>query len=100
MLNATDPLTSLAGKCVTGGRLNLKKALNPPIWLSPVATTNAGAFQLHLATGANRTCVLQASPDLTTWTAIYTNITSTNGTFDYTNTLGSPQQFYRAATTR
>ena len=29
LLNATDPLPSLAGKCLTGGRLNLKKALNP-----------------------------------------------------------------------
>ena len=99
LLNATDPLPSLAGKCATSGRLNLKKALNPPIWLSSATITNAGAFQLHLATGANRTCVLQASPDLTTWTAVYTNVTSTNGTFDYTNTLGSPQQFYRAVTT-
>src|SRR2546427_697823 len=29
VLSATDPLPSLAGKCVTGGRLNLRKALSP-----------------------------------------------------------------------
>ena len=99
LLNATDPLPSLAGKCVTGGRLNLKKALNPPIWLYPVATTNSALFQLHLSTGANRLCVIQASADLLNWTPVYTNTTSTNGTFDYTNALVSPGQFFRATTT-
>lgn len=96
LLNATDPLPSLAGKCVTGGRLNLKKALNPPIWLASVASANAGAFQLHLSTGANRECVIQMSTNLTSWTSIYTNLTSANGTFDFTNTIGSPRQFFRA----
>jgi len=99
LLQATDPLPSLAGKCLTGGRLNLKKALNPPIWLAPVTTTNAGTFQLHLSTGANRQCFIQASTDLTSWTSIYTNITSTNGTFDFTNITVSPRQFFRAGTT-
>jgi len=99
LLAATDPLPSLAGKCVTGGRLNLAKALNPPIWLAPVATTNAGTFQLHLATGANRLCVLQTSTNLTGWLPIYTNTTSTNGTFDFTNSIGTPRQFFRAITT-
>lgn len=96
LLNATDPLPSLAGKCVTGGRLNLKKALNPPIWLASVASANAGAFQLHLSTGANRECVIQMSTNLTSWTSIYTNLTSANGTFDFTNTIGLPRQFFRA----
>lgn len=99
LLNATDPLPSLAGKCLTGGRLNLKKALNPPIWLSSVGSNNPGTFQLHLATGANRRCVIQVSHDLTSWTPIYTNTTSTNGTFDFTNAISSPQQFFRAVTT-
>ena len=44
LLNATDPLPSLAGKCVTGGRLNLKKALKPDIQLAPVAAA-AGTIQ-------------------------------------------------------
>jgi len=99
LLNATDPLPSLAGKCVTGGRLNLKKALNPPIWLASVATTNSGIFQLHLFTGANRQCVIQASTNLTGWTSIYTNITSAGGTFDFTNAVVTPGQYFRAVTT-
>ena len=97
LLNATDPLPALAGKCLTGGRLNLKKALNPPLWLAPAAAA-PGMFQLHLTTGANRPCVLQMSTNLTSWTSIYTNTTSTNGTFDFTNPAASPRQFYRAVT--
>jgi hypothetical protein len=92
-------LPALAGKCVTGGRLNLKKALNPPIWLSTVVPANAGTFRLHLSTGANRQCIIQVSSDLISWTPVYTNITPTNGTFDFTNSIGSPQQFFRAVTT-
>lgn len=99
LLNATDPLPSLAGKCATGGRLNLEKALNPPIWLSLATPINSGGFQLHLSTGANRQCVIQVSTNLTSWTSIYTNVTSTNGTFDFTNNISSPQQFFRASTT-
>jgi subtilisin family serine protease len=96
LLNATDPLPSLAGKCVTGGRLNLKKVLNPPIWLASVASANAGAFQLHLSTRANRECVIQMSTNLSSWTSLYTNTTSASGTFDFTNTIGLPRQFFRA----
>ena len=64
-----------------------------------MTTTNAGTFQLHLTTGANRECVLQVSTNLTSWTAIYTNTTSTNGTIDFTNTIGLPRQFFRATAT-
>jgi subtilisin family serine protease len=96
LLKATDPLPALAGKCVTGGRLNLAKALNPPIWLAPVAIANPSAFQLRLTTGANRECVIQMSADLLNWMPVYTNTTALDGTFDFTNTLGSPVQFFRA----
>jgi subtilisin family serine protease len=96
VLNATDPLPSLAGKCVTGGRLNLQKALNPPIILTVVSTN--GPFHLHLATGANRTCVIQFSTNFMNWSPIYTNTTSANGTFDFTDSqsTNSTQRFYRA----
>ncbi len=96
LFNATDPLPALAGKCATGGRLNLRKALNPDIRLSPAAAASPGTFQLHLATGANRVCTIQSSTNLSDWTSVYTNTTSTNGTFDFTNGLGAPHQFFRA----
>jgi subtilisin family serine protease len=96
LLKATDPLPSLVGKCATGGRLNLKKALTPDIQLAPVAGASAGSFQLRVAAWENRQCVLQASTDLVNWTPITTNLTTTNGFFDFTNTMTAPQQYYRA----
>jgi len=96
LLKATDPVPALAGKCVTGGRLNLKKALTPDIKLASVAGAPAGSFRLRVSAWENRQCVVQASTNLVNWTPVTTNLTTTNGFFDFTNTLAAPQQFYRA----
>ena len=96
LLAAVDVLPALSGKCTTGGRLNLKKALHPEITLSPVVTGNAGTFQFRLAAWQNRTCTIQLSTNLTDWAPVYTNVTSTNGIFNFTNSTSSPQQFFRA----
>lgn len=101
IFKATDPLPALAGKCVTGGRLNLWKALSPPIDLSVIPGTSSAPFQLHLSSGANRVCVIESSPDMVTWTPVFTNTTDTNGVFDFTDNASadSVQRFYRAAST-
>lgn len=98
IFKATDPLPSLAGKCVTGGRLNLFKALSPPIDLTVVPGVDGGPFQLHVSTGANRNCVIESSPDLSSWMPVFTNITAADGTFDFvdTNSVDASQRFYRA----
>jgi len=98
ILKATDPLPTLAGKCVTGGRLNLFKALNPPINLVSVPGAEGAPIQLRVSTGANRVCVIQSSPDLFAWTPIFTNTTAADGTFDFldTNPVTAGQRFYRA----
>jgi subtilisin family serine protease len=98
LLNATDPLPSLAGKCVTGGRLNLHNALSPPIKLTVIPATNGAPFQLHLSSGPDRICVIQVSTNLTSWTPVFTNTTSTNGVFDFTDSqsTNSAGKFYRA----
>ncbi len=98
ILKATDPVPALAGKCVTGGRLNLWKALSPPIHLVSVPGTGGAPFQLHLSTGANRSCVIESSPDLDAWTPIFTNTTAVDGTFDFVdaNSANTVQRFYRA----
>jgi subtilisin family serine protease len=98
VLKATDPLPSLAGKCVTGGRLNLWKALSPPISLATVPGTEGTPFQLHVSTGANREVVIESSLDLMTWAPIFTNTTAVDGTFDFvdTNSVDTSQRFYRA----
>ena len=98
VLNATDPLPALAGKCVTGGRLNLRKALSPPISLTAISAVGGGPFQLHLSGGPNRTCVIEFSTNLTSWSPIFTNITSASGTFDFTDdqATNSTPRFFRA----
>jgi len=98
ILKATDPIPALAGKCVSGGRLNLWKALSPSINLVSVPGVDGAPFELHVSTGANRECVIQSSPDLVTWTPIYTNTTAVDGTFDFvdTNSADASQKFYRA----
>jgi len=97
VLNATDPLPSLAGKCVTGGRLNLRNALSPPIKLTAFPMNDA-PFQLRVSAGPNRTCVIQVSTNLSSWTPVFTNVTTADGTFDFTDTAStnSPWRFYRA----
>jgi subtilisin family serine protease len=101
LLSATDPLPSLTGKCVTGGRLNLRKALTPIRLTGSVATAN-GPFQLHLSAATNLACVIQASTDPTSWVTICTNTTSSTGTFDYTDPQSTnlTRRYYRAVTLR
>ena len=98
LLNATEPLPSLAGKCISGGRLNLANALRGSVQLRALAMTPTGEFQLRVLSGPNRAFVLQASPDLAGWAPILTNSTSAAGTFDLTDSAGagSPRRFYRA----
>jgi subtilisin family serine protease len=97
VLTAVDPLPSLAGKCVTGGRLNLRKALTP-IRLTGFAGANNGPFQLHLSAATNLTCVIQVSTDLAGWLPLLTNTTSDGGTFNFTDnqSTSAPRRFYRA----
>jgi len=93
LLAATDPLPSLTGKCVTGGRLNVRKALSPDIQLT---MTGALPFRFSVAAGPNRQCIVESSTNLLNWTSIATNTTSTNGTFLFTNNVTVPPQFFRA----
>jgi subtilisin family serine protease len=97
VLSAADRLPSLTGKCVTGGRLNLRKALTP-IRLTGFATGTNDPFQLHLSATTNLTCVIQVSTDLVSWSSLYTNTTSSAGTFDCADAQSTnfPQRFYRA----
>jgi len=101
VLAATDPLPALAGKCVTGGRLNLRKALSPPIQLTPLATPVTLPFQLRVAGGPDRICVLEVSTNLTSWSPIFTNTTSASGSFNFTDqqSTSSARRFFRATST-
>ena len=97
LLNSTDPLPSLAGKCRTGGRLNLQKMLRT-ILVSAAPATNGAPFQLRVSGGLNRTCTVEATTNFASWTPMITNTVSTNGTFDFADGQATnlPQRFYRA----
>lgn len=98
LLNGTDPVASLAGKCRTGGRLNVAHALAPPIRLRPVGWVADGFAQLRVTAGPNVSFVLQGTGDFVEWSPILTNSTGSDGTFDFmdqeSKTLN--MRFYRA----
>jgi subtilisin family serine protease len=98
LLNATDFIPALAGKCLTSGRLNLRKALSPPVRLTVTLTSGGGPLLLRVNGGPNRTCVIQAAPDLVNWSAVFTNTTSADGTFDFIDPASTnlSTRFYRA----
>lgn len=98
VLNGVDPLPALAGKCVTGGRLNLQKALGPALELSVLQTSNRPPFQLRLAGVPHRTAIIEMATNLNaTWSPVFTNQISINGNFDFTDAQSTnfSQRFYR-----
>ena len=97
LLKSADRLPALTGKCRTGARLDIGKALRT-LDIGVLPTSGGGAFQMRVSGGLNRTCVVEASSDLTNWSPVFTNTTSADGTFDYTVNppAGQMQQFFRA----
>lgn len=103
VLNATEPVPALAGKCVTGGLLNLRNALSPPIRLTTIPLPADQPFQFRISDGPNRGFIIQVSTNLSdinadSWIPIFTNTTSSLGTFEFTDnqSTNSSQRFYRA----
>ena len=100
LLSSIDPLPALAGKCRTGGRLNLARALRT-VDVSVIPTPGGNPFQMRVSGGLNRTCVVEATIDLVNWSPVFTNTTSADGTFNYTDTQSAdqPMRFFRASAT-
>ncbi len=99
LLRAAEPVPELAGKCVTGGRLNLRDALCPPIPLLRVSSSSGGNFTFQVSTTPNRACVIEATTAPGSWSPVFTNTTDALGTFEFTDSLstGIPARFYRAS---
>lgn len=100
VLNGVDVLPSLMGKCVTAGRLNLRKALSPPVNLAFHTMLNfmgQTTAQWRVTAGPSRNFVVEASTNLTTWSAVYGGTTAAAGTADFFDplTANHPQRFYR-----
>lgn len=93
LLAGADPLPALAGKCVSGGRLNLRNAFGPQLTVIPTTVP----FQVRLSGKPQQTYVIQASTNLLTWSSIQTNVTASDGTFIFEDqTVNWRQRFFRA----
>jgi subtilisin family serine protease len=100
LLTATDPVPTLAGKCVSGGRLNLQKALGTPsvaVELQ-IISSQSGQIQFRLVGAPNQTYIVETSTNLFDWSPVLTNTTSSGGTVDFTDgaIADNPQKFFRA----
>jgi subtilisin family serine protease len=99
VLNGTDPLASLAGKCASGGRLNIANALAGSIQLRAVGMGADGSFRLRVLSAPNQPFILRAAANLTSWFAVITNSTSDAGTYDFSDApnSGPARRYYRAS---
>jgi subtilisin family serine protease len=98
LLNGTDPVPSLATKCITGGRLNLRQALLSPIRLSSFRTSPSAPPQFRVVSSPIRTFAIESSSDLFTWSRMLTNVTSSSGIFEFSDidSTNLTLRFYRA----
>ena len=96
MLFRSDPLPSLAGRCTTGGRLNLARALGPRPQLT-VLSTGTGLIALRITAEPGSSCVIQTCTSLSNWLPLFTNTIPPSGILNYTNSSpgSSSKRFYR-----
>jgi len=96
LLAAVDVAPAFAGKCVTGGRLNMRKLLDRP---RVTVTSQAWPVELRVNGVTGHSYVLSASTNLTAWTALQTNIAGTDGGWVFTDDAATnfTRRFYRAA---
>ncbi len=95
LLMAVDPKPAFADKCVTGGRLNVRKALDRPA--IAVSTSNRLA-QVQVTGVPGHNYVIAASPSLSVWTALQTNTAGADGRWFFPDPASTnlPARFYRA----
>lgn len=95
LLSSVDRPPAFAGKCVTGGRLNLRRALDNV----SVAASGTPPLPIHLQmTGVPlHPYVLLASANLSNWSPLATNLAGTDGLWFFTDfqSTNLPQRFYR-----
>jgi len=95
LLSAVDRPPAFAGKCVSGGRLNLRKALDR---VSVAANSDPVLpIQLQMTGVPEHSYILLASTNLAAWTPIATNSAGLDGLWFFTDfqSTNLPQRFYR-----
>ena len=104
VLLGVDMLPALAGRCRSGGRLNLRKALKPfstqtpsAVALTMVRDQAVGLLRVRLGGTAGQVCVLEQSADLNGWIPTSTLTLSTNGIAEVIiEPVSGPSVYYRA----
>jgi subtilisin family serine protease len=95
LLSSVDRRPAFTDECVSGGRLNLLKALDgvsvTASWEPPLP------LQLQMSGVPDHSYVLLASTNLTTWTSMATNKAGTDGFWFFTDMQSTnlPRRFYR-----
>lgn len=94
LLAAAERKPGLAGRCQTGGRLNLRNLLAPPIALS--LALDGPNRVISGRTAPERTCVVEASTNLVDWLEIGAIVSSEAGEFEFTDSESPGEmRFYR-----
>ena len=88
LLNSVDVLPGLETSCVSGGRLNLRKALQVEL-LPPSLKANRAGGELVVALSGNpgRAYVFEASTNLASWFPLTTNLSDLKGICSLTNSF-------------
>lgn len=95
LLAAVDHAPAFTGKCVTGGRLNLRKVLDRP---RVTVTPNVWPIELRINGVTGHGYVLSASTNLVEWTALRTNVAGPDGGWEFADGAATnfTRRFYRA----
>jgi len=105
LLKAVDPLPALAGKTVTGGRLNLQRALqgtsstnNPTgVKLTMLPGNLPGQLRIRINGGPGQICYIQQSTDLTSWTTLGSMPVPISGTIEFNiDAVANSRAYFRA----
>jgi subtilisin family serine protease len=100
LLSGTDPVRSLDGRTVTGGRLNLFKALrreSPPPDLTVRLRPGGDELEIEVSGEPGEQYLLQATADFRDWSPISTGHAGAIGILTFTTPIptNSPLHFYR-----
>jgi subtilisin family serine protease len=95
LLAAVDKKPAFANKCASGGRLNLRRALDRP---TITALPNAQPFELLITGVPEHSYVIEVSTNLATWSVMRTNRTDALGAWTFSDpaSANQPLRFYRA----
>jgi subtilisin family serine protease len=102
LLQGTDPLPALAGKCASGGRLNLFEALDTGaatvLRLTARLSPDGQEFELEVLGEAGKSYSVEGAGDFQSWTPVVTGQAGPDGSFRFTTALPEKgaAQFFRA----